>query len=96
MCAPGRKGREGKRDKKSKHKVSSLKTSVSPDVRAHFAFRLHPFTSGAGIKGGPFAPLDCVNEEAVDSRGPGKTYVLHYLDSLYCFSLSLLAGNTQP
>lgn len=88
---PGRKRREGRRDKKSKHKVSSLKTSGSPD----FAFRPHPFTSGAGI-GGAFSPLDCVNEEAVDSRGAGETYVLHYLDSLYCFSLSLLAGNTQP
>lgn len=43
-----------------------------------------------------FSPFDCVNEEAVDSHGTGKTYVLHYLDSLYCFSLSLLAGNMQP
>lgn len=96
MCTRKKEKGRRERDKKSKHKVSSLKTSVSPDVRAHFAFRPHPFTSGAGIKGGPFSPLDCVNEEAIDSRGPGKTYVLHYLDSLYCFSLSLLAGNTQP
>lgn len=48
-----------------------------------------------GLMGDHFPPSDCVNEEAVDLPGTGKTCVLHYLDSLYCFSL-LLAGNMQP
>lgn len=57
---------------------------------------LTPSPQVLGLMGNCFSPSDCVNEEAVDSHGTGKTYVLHYLDSLYCFSLSLLAGNTQP
>lgn len=57
---------------------------------------LTPSPQVLGLMGDCFSPSDCVNEEAVDSHGTGKTYVLHYLDSLYCFSLLLLAGNTQP
>lgn len=108
ICSPTAPGfenvytrkKERGRKKRKEIKAQSEFTSVSLSEHWYdglFSFAvLTPSPQVLGLMGDWFSPFDCVNEEAVDSHGTGKTYVLHYLDSLYCFSLSLLAGNMQP
>lgn len=94
--------RKKERGRKKREEIKAQSEFTPVNLSQHwyeglFSFAvLTPSPQVLGLMGDCFSPFDCVNEEAVDSHGTGKTYVLHYLDSLYCFSLSLLAGNMQP